>query len=257
MNRINEMFQRKQNNILSVYFTAGYPEIESISEIIQRLEEKGADMIEIGIPYSDPIADGPVIQKSSQQAIRNGMSIPVLFRELKDIRNHIKIPLIIMTYFNPVFIYGFEEFCKECSNAGIDGLIIPDLPIIEYNKYYKSLLSKYNLKITLLVTSQTSEERIKVIDELSDGFIYMVSSCSTTGLKESFTNGQIEYFKRIENMNLKNPVLIGFGISNRKMLADAFNYANGAIVGSLFIDSLSSETDIEKGVNRLIHMLTE
>lgn len=257
MNRIKKLFQHKHRNILSVYFTAGYPEINSVSDIIQGLEQKGIDLIEIGIPYSDPVADGPIIQRSSQQAIKNGMNIATLFHELKDIRNHSSLPLIIMTYFNPVFIYGFEEFCKECHQVGIDGLIIPDLPIIEYNKSYKCILEKYNLKITLLITNHTSEERIRMIDELNDSFIYIVSSCSTTGLKDSFSKEQIEYFRRIENMKLKNPVLVGFGISNERMLNDAFRYTNGAIVGSLFIDALNSKNNIPEGIDNLMDKLAK
>lgn len=251
MNRINQLFQNKKGNILSVYFTAGYPKKEATTEIIRELAQQGADLIEIGLPYSDPLADGPVIQASSQQAINNGMTIPLLFSQLKDIRKEVALPLIIMTYFNPVLVYGFENFCRNCSEAGIDGLIIPDLPFSEYTNHYKSICDKYDLRMVMLITPQTSSDRVHQIDNATDGFIYMVSSASTTGAKAEFNADQISYFHRIKNMNLKNPCLTGFGISNQKTLSSAFTYSNGAIVGSRFIQHLSNCNSYKEAVNAL------
>lgn len=255
MNRINQLFQTKKENILSVYFTAGYPKTDATTEIIRELAQQGADLIEIGLPYSDPLADGPVIQASSQQAISNGMTIPLLFSQLKDIRGQVEIPLIIMTYFNPVLIYGFESFCLNCSKCGVDGLIIPDLPFSEYTKHYKSIAEKYNLKMIMLITPQTSEDRIHQIDDATDGFIYMVSSASTTGAKTEFNADQIGYFERIRNLNLKNPCLTGFGISNQKTLSSAFTYSNGAIIGSRFVQLLSNCNSYKEAVSTLFNDL--
>jgi len=213
MNRINQKLE-EDKKLLSIYFTAGYPSINDTVSVIKNLEQNGVDMIEIGLPFSDPLADGPTIQASSTKALKNGMTSDVLFDQLKDIRQSVSIPLIIMGYFNPMLQYGVEAFCKKCSDVGIDGLIIPDLPVDVYHEQYKTTFEKYGLINVFLITPQTSDERIKYIDSVSDGFIYMVSSASTTGAKVGFGNEQTDYFKRIANMKLKNPQIVGFGISN-------------------------------------------
>ncbi len=234
MNRINKKLQENKK-LLSIYFTAGYPNINDTVTTIQNLEKNGVDMIEIGLPFSDPLADGPTIQDSSTKAIKNGMTSEVLFNQLKDIRKTVNIPLIIMGYFNPMFQYGMEAFCKKCQDIGVDGLIIPDLPVDIYNAEYKSIFEKYGLINVFLITPQTSEKRIRFIDSISNGFIYMVSSASTTGTQSGFGDQQTAYFKRIANMNLKNPQIIGFGISNHETFTQATQYAKGAIIGSAFV----------------------
>lgn len=234
MNRINQKLE-EEKKLLSIYFTAGYPNINDTVSIIQNLEKNGVDMIEIGLPFSDPLADGPTIQDSSTQALRNGMTSELLFKQLKDIRQTVSIPLIIMGYFNPMLQYGVEAFCEKCKEVGIDGLIIPDLPVDVYHDEYKSTFEKYGLINIFLITPQTSDERIRFIDSVSDGFIYMVSSASTTGAKTGFGNEQFEYFDRIANMNLKNPQIVGFGISNKETFNQATKQAKGAIIGSAFI----------------------
>lgn len=252
MNRINQLFRDKKKNILSVYFTAGHPELNSACEIIQELEKNGIDQIEIGIPFSDPMADGPVIQHSSTQALRNGMTLKLLFSQLENIRREVKIPLILMGYLNPVIQYGFENFCKDCKRVGVDGMIIPDLPFKDYMEDYKPVAEKYDLKIIMLITPDTSEERIRFIDENTDGFIYMVSSASTTGAQQSFDEQKQQYFRKINAMQLKNPRLIGFGISNKKTLDAAFDNASGGIIGSKFIQCLSEEKTISGAVRKLL-----
>ena len=234
MNRINQKL-KEDKKLLSIYFTAGYPNIDDTATIIQNLEKSGVDMIEIGLPFSDPLADGPTIQASSTQALKNGMTSEVLFEQIKDIRQSVSIPLIIMGYFNPMLQYGIEAFCKKCQEIGIDGLIIPDLPVDVYHSEYKATFEKYELINVFLITPQTSDERIHFIDSVSDGFIYMVSSASTTGAKVGFGNTQTEYFERIANMNLKNPQIVGFGISNNETFTQATKYAKGAIIGSAFV----------------------
>ncbi len=224
--------------VLSIYFTAGYPELEDTVPIIQELEKQGVDMIEIGLPFSDPLADGPVIQDSSTQALKNGMSTEVLFRQLKEIRKSANIPLVIMGYFNPVLQYGVEAFCKQCSECGIDGLILPDLPLYEFEEDYAAIFKKYNLGISFLVTPQTSEERIRKIDEHSTGFIYLVSTASTTGKTSEFDNAVMKYFERVSKMKLKNPLMVGFGIYNAKTFEQATQFTDGAIIGSAFIRDL-------------------
>lgn len=224
---------------MSIYFTAGYPNLEDTVTIIENLEESGVDMIEIGLPFSDPLADGPTIQASSTQALKNGMTTDLLFNQLKDIRKTVSIPLIIMGYFNPMLQYGVEAFCKKCQEIGIDGLIIPDLPVDVYNEQYKSIFEKYGLVNVFLITPQTSKERIQFIDSISNGFIYMVSSASVTGGSNGFGEQQTNYFKRVENMKLKNPQIVGFGISNNETFNQATTYAKGAIIGSAFIKHLS------------------
>ncbi len=238
MNRINQKLQ-ENNKILSIYFSAGYPSLNDTVHIIQDLVKSGVDMIEIGLPFSDPLADGPTIQASSTQALHNGMTTQVLFDQLKDIRKTVSIPLVIMGYFNPMLQYGIEDFCKKCAEIGIDGLIIPDLPVDVYADQYKATFEKYGLINIFLITPQTADERIRFIDSVSDGFIYMVSSASVTGSQTGFGNIQENYFKRIAGMNLNNPQIIGFGINNAETFKQATQFAKGAIIGSAFINHLT------------------
>ena len=238
MNRINQKLQ-EDKKLLSIYFTAGYPNLNDTVPIIQELEKAGVDMVEIGLPFSDPLADGPTIQESSTAALRNGMHTELLFEQLKDIRKSVKIPLIIMGYFNPMLQYGVDAFCQKCEEIGIDGIIMPDLPLDVYQEEYESIFKKHGLINVFLITPQTSEERIKIIDEASDGFIYMVSSASTTGTKEGFGNEQNEYFEHIASLNLLNPQIVGFGISNAITFQAATKNAKGAIIGSAFIKHLT------------------
>ncbi|MCL6219795.1 tryptophan synthase subunit alpha [Zunongwangia pacifica] len=238
MNRIKQKLQ-EDKKLLSIYFTSGYPEIEDTVEIIKSLEENGVDFIEIGLPFSDPLADGPTIQESSTIALKSGMTSNKLFEQLKDIRSEVSIPLIIMGYFNPILQFGVEKFCAKCEEVGIDGLIIPDLPVDVYNEEYKSVFDKHGLKNIFLITPQTPEDRIRFIDEVSDGFIYMVSTASVTGSTKGFGEETKAYFKRISEMNLKNPQVVGFGISDEDTFNDATQYAKGAIIGSAFIKHLN------------------
>ena len=239
MNRINQKLQENKK-LLSIYFTAGYPNLYDTVSIIQELEKNGVDLVEIGLPFSDPLADGPTIQDSSTQALKNGMTTEILFNQLKDIRQTVSIPLIIMGYFNPMLQYGVEAFCQKCQELGIDGLIIPDLPADVYHEEYQSTFEKYGLTNIFLITPQTSDERIRYIDSVSNGFIYMVSSASTTGAKSGFGDEQNQYFKRIANLNLKNPQIVGFGISNNQTFTQATAYAKGAIIGSAFVKYLKT-----------------
>ena len=252
MNRINQLFATKKRGILSIYFCAGYPTLDGTREIIKNLEQNGIDMIEIGIPFSDPMADGPVIQHAATQALHNGMTLKVLFSQLSGIRNDVKIPLVLMGYLNPIMQYGFENFCHSCRECGIDGIIIPDLPFQEYLESVKPLCEKYDIPVIMLITPETSDERIRLIDEYCGGFIYMVSSASTTGVKDRFTAGQIEYFQRIDRLNLKNKRLIGFGISNGETLSTVCRYSSGAIIGSLFVKLLGTEPTVEEAVDHLL-----
>jgi tryptophan synthase alpha chain len=240
MNRINQKL-KEDKKLLSIYFTAGYPNINDTVTIIQDLEKNGVDMIEIGLPFSDPLADGPTIQASSTQALKNGMTSELLFEQLKDVRQSVSIPLIIMGYFNPMLQYGVDAFCKKCQEVGIDGLIIPDLPVDVYNDDYKAIFEKYGLINVFLITPQTSDKRINFIDSISKGFIYMVSSASVTGSSSGFGQTQTDYFKRISAMNLKNPQIVGFGISDNETFTQATRYAKGAIIGSAFIKQLTNE----------------
>lgn len=255
MNRINQLFQKKDKKFLSLYFCAGDPELGNTADVIRTLERKGIDMIEVGIPFSDPLADGPVIQSAATSALRNGMSVRELFSQLEDIRKDVKIPLILMGYLNPIFRYGFENFCKKCSEIGIDGMIIPDLPFKDYLEDYKPIADKYDLRIIMLITPETSEERIRYIDENTDGFIYMVSSAATTGAQKSFNEAKQAYFRRINAMNLRNPRMIGFGISNKQTLEAAQANASGAIIGSKFVTLLEQLKDPEKAVDALLDAL--
>lgn len=252
MNRIDNLFKQKKNNILSIYFTAGYPQLNDTVTVIKELEKAGADMLEIGMPFSDPLADGPVIQNSSCQALKNGMSLKLLFSQLKDIRREVNIPLILMGYLNPVMQFGVESFCKKCSETGIDGIILPDLPLQEYQESYQKFFEQNNLHNIFLITPETSEERVKQIDGAGGGFIYMVSSSSTTGAKKAIENTQVAYFERIQKLNLRNPRMIGFGISSHDTFSRACNYANGAIIGSAFINALSADGKLEENINQFI-----
>jgi tryptophan synthase alpha chain len=238
MNRITQKLQEGEK-ILSIYFSAGYPNLNDTVQIIADLEKNGVDMIEIGLPFSDPLADGPTIQASSTQALHNGMTTQVLFDQLKDIRETVSIPLIIMGYFNPMLQYGIENFCKKCAEIGIDGLIIPDLPVDVYADEFKEAFEKYGLINVLFITPQTSVQRIHFIDSVSNGFIYMVSSASVTGSLSGFGSDQEAYFKRISDMNLNNPQVIGFGINNKETFNQATQFAKGAIIGSAFIQHLT------------------
>ncbi|MEM9823987.1 MAG: tryptophan synthase subunit alpha [Bacteroidota bacterium] len=255
MNRIQSLFNRKNKDILNIYFTAGYPQLEDTATIITALEEAGVDLIEVGMPYSDPMADGPTIQESGQVAIDNGMTLATLFEQLKRLRASSDVPLIMMGYFNQVMQYGEVAFLSKCQEIGIDALILPDLPLDVYEAQYQELFEKYNLKIIFLITPQTSEERIRKVDELSNAFIYMVSNASITGAKSGITDGQLAYFKRINQMNLKNPRLIGFGISNHDTFSTACQYANGAIIGSAFIRALKGSSDLSKTVRDFVESI--
>ncbi len=247
-NRIDQLFETKQENILSVYLTAGFPNLNDTVTIIKELEKNGVDLIEIGMPFSDPTADGTTIQHSSETALKNGMSLKLLFEQLKDIRKSVKIPLILMGYINPVLHFGIEKFCEKCSEVGIDGLILPDLPLSEFKMHYQEIFSKYGLHNVLLITPQTSEKRIREIDDASGGFLYMVSSSSTTGADKKAGDFNRDYFERIHQMKLKNPRLIGFGISDRSTFSNACKYANGAIIGSAFIKAIQEDKNVAENI---------
>lgn len=255
MNRINKLFSIKDRDILSVYFTAGYPRTDDTAEIIKELASQGADMIEIGIPFSDPMADGPVIQHSSTVALRGGMSLRKLFSQVKDIRKYTDIPLVMMGYINPIMQFGVGEFCRECAECGIDGVIIPDLPFKDYMEKFKATGEKYGIEFIMLITPETSEERVRLIDENTSGFIYMVSTASTTGAKERFDESTLEYFGKINSMGLRNPRMIGFGISNRVTFQAACENASGAIIGSEFIRLLGSEPTVRAAITALMDKL--
>lgn len=244
MNRIDELFSRKNKNILNVYCTAGFPKLESTIDVLQALQESGADLIEIGMPYSDPLADGPVIQNSSLIAINNGMTLHVLFEQLKHIREKVTTPIVLMGYMNPIMQYGLEKFCADAEAVGVDGIILPDLPMYEFETDYRKLFETHNLKFIFLVTPETSEERIRKIDGLSSGFIYAVSSSSTTGNNKPIEN-QEGYFKKLQSLQLKNPILVGFGIKDKETFSAACQYTNGAIIGSAYIKALESGEDIK------------
>ena len=251
MNRIQKKL-KEEKKLLSIYFSAGYPALNDTVKIIKQLENSGVDMIEVGLPFSDPLADGPTIQESSTQALKNGMHTELLFEQLKDIRKCVSIPLVLMGYFNPMLQYGVEAFCQKCKDIGIDGFIIPDLPADVYHEEYKAIFEKYELLNIFLITPQTSDERIRYIDSISEGFIYMVSSASTTGGQSDFGTIQQNYFKRIANMQLKNPQIVGFGISNKETFLQATTYAKGAIIGSAFIKHLT-----HKGVERIDEFIND
>ncbi len=252
MNRIDELFKRKKGNILSIFFTAGYPDLQSTVSIIRALADSGVDMLEIGMPFSDPMADGPVIQMSSQAALKNGMSLKILFSQLADIRKDVTMPLILMGYLNPVLQYGMENFCSACELVGIDGIILPDLPPGVYQKEYHDMFKKHGLYNILLISPQSDDRRIRSIDNFSQGFIYMVSSSSVTGRKGKFSDEQLSYFRRIKSMVLNNPVLTGFGISDRASFLSACEFSNGGIIGSAFVSALGKGRDIAENVKMFV-----
>lgn len=243
MSRLQELFEAKKSNVLNIYCTAGYPKLDSTLEVIQALQDNGADIIEIGMPYSDPLADGEVIQASSAVALQNGMTIAALFEQLADVRQTIKIPIILMGYLNPVLQFGIENFCAKAKETGVDGVILPDLPMYEYETIYKPLFQDAGLDFIFLVTPETGEERIRKIDELGSGFIYAVSSSSTTG-KNKAIEDQEAYFKKLQSMGLKNPVLVGFGIKDKVTFTAASRYTQGAIIGSAYIKALEKSAGI-------------
>lgn len=252
MNRLSQLFQDKSQDILNIYFTAGFPALNDTERIITALEAAGVDLIEIGMPYSDPLADGPTIQSSGQQALKNGMTVERLFTQIKAVRQSTEVPLVLMGYFNQVMQYGEEAFFKKCQEVGVDGLILPDLPLTVYEDEYRDLLEKYDLKISFLITPQTEPERIQKVDELSSGFIYMVSSSSITGGKSDIKQTQLDYFERINAMQLRSPRLIGFGISNHETFSTACQYGQGAIIGSAFIRTLAQVEQLEEGIEHFV-----
>lgn len=252
MNRITTLFQNRDKKILSLYFTAGYPKLDQTLEILKSIESAGGDLVEIGMPFSDPLADGPVIQASSQQALKNGMSLQKLFKQLKGFRKEISIPVVLMGYLNPVLQFGMEAFLKNCQQVGVDGLILPDLPLNEYERTYKNLFSKYQIDLIFLVTPETSKERLQEIDRVGTGFIYAVSSSSTTGSDKSW-NKLEEYFQHLANSSLQNPVLTGFGVKDKDSFTQASKHTQGAIIGTAFIKVLTENKDnLSMGIKEFI-----
>jgi len=244
MSRIKTLFEKKKNKVLNIYCTAGFPQADDTIKVMNAIQENGADIIELGMPYSDPLADGEVIQASSSKALRNGMTIARLFEQLKNFREKVSIPIILMGYMNPVLQYGFEKFCADASAAGVDGLILPDLPEHEFETEYGAIIKKYELDFIFLVTPETSNERITILDSLSTGFLYAVSSSSTTGKEKKFDAVE-KYLQRLQHLNLKNPILVGFGIKDRSTFEAACKYANGAIIGTAFIKAIENADDVE------------
>jgi tryptophan synthase alpha chain len=254
-NRITELFKTKKEKILNVYYTAGYPAINDTVRIARALEAAGADIIEIGIPFSDPVADGPTIQASNKVALDQGMTLKMLLGQVREIRKTVKMPIILMGYINPVIQYGVEKFAKDIAEIGVDGVILPDLPLKEFEDEYKTLFDSVNLCNTFLISPTTSEERVRKIDAVTEGFIYAVSASSITGAKGDFSKEQITYFDRLKKMNLKNPYLIGFGISNQETFSTASKYSAGAIVGSAFINLLKDSKDLEGDIKKFVQSL--
>ncbi|MBQ4003683.1 MAG: tryptophan synthase subunit alpha [Bacteroidaceae bacterium] len=255
MNRINELFRNKSQNLLSLYFCAGHPTLDSTVATIRAIEKRGVDFIEVGIPFSDPMADGPVIQDAATKSLRNGMSLATLFGQLDGIRKEVKLPLILMGYMNPIFHFGFEQFFERCAEVGIDGVIIPDLPFDDYLNDVKPVADRHDIRVIMLITPETSEARIRFIDEHTDGFIYMVSSAATTGIQNEFGQEKQKYFARVNGMKLRNPRMIGFGISNRQTLAAAQQNAAGAIIGSKFVTLLEKHQNPESALDELMQAL--
>ena len=250
-NKINQLFKDHQDKkLLSLYFCAGCPTLENTGEVIKTMQRRGIAMIEVGIPFSDPLADGPVIQSAATRAIKNGMSLKKLFSQLQEIKEEVEIPLVLMGYLNPIMHYGIEAFCKSCVESGVSGAIIPDLPFKDYQDVVKPIADKYDLRIIMLITPETSEERIRFIDDNTDGFIYMVSSAAITGTQKSFDEEKQAYFKRINDMNLRNPRMIGFGISNKQTLEAAQNNAAGAIIGSKFVTLLNESKNADEALDK-------
>jgi tryptophan synthase alpha chain len=250
-NRIDQLFAGKRTGVLNIYCTAGYPELNDTLPVMKALQQYGADIIELGMPFSDPLADGPVIQDSSTRAIKNGMSLKVLFEQLKDFREQIHVPVLLMGYLNPVLLYGIENFCKKCAEVGVDGVILPDLPMDEYESEYKPVFEKYGLHLVFLVTPETSEERIRKIDSLSRGFIYAVSSSSTTGTDKNMGNQQA-YFEKLKSLQLKNPVLIGFGIKDKATFDAATTHSNGGVIGTAFIRAIEKATNLDTAIQQFV-----
>ena len=259
MNKINQLFSENKNRkLLSLYFCAGAPTLDGTADVILALQRGGIDMIEVGIPFSDPMADGPVIQDAATKALRNGMTLRTLFTQLAAVKEQVNIPLVLMGYLNPIMQYGIEAFCQSCADSGVSGVIIPDLPFDDYLQLVKPVADRYDLRVVMLITPETSEERIRFIDEHTDGFIYMVSSAAVTGTQQSFDEQKQAYFRRINQMQLRNPRMIGFGISNRQTLESAQQHAAGAIIGSKFVTLLDeAHGNAEEALNRLYHSLSE
>ncbi len=258
MNKINQLFANSQDRkLLSLYFCAGCPTFESTTDIILATQRRGIDMVEVGIPFSDPLADGPVIQSAATQALHNGMSLKKLFEQLKSIKDDVKMPLVLMGYLNPILHYGIEAFCQSCAESGVSGAIIPDLPFKDYLDTVKPVADRYDLRIIMLITPETSEERIRFIDEHTDGFIYMVSSAAITGAQKSFDDAKQAYFRRINAMQLRNPRMIGFGISNKQTLQAAQQNAAGAIIGSKFVTLLNESKDADEALDKLFDALAK
>jgi tryptophan synthase alpha chain len=252
MSRLNNLFQQKNNRILNVYCTAGYPALQSTVNVMRSLQENGADLIELGMPYSDPLADGPVIQASGSKALQNGMTISTLFNQLKDFRKDITVPVVLMGYLNPVLQYGFEKFCAKAAETGVDGIIIPDIPMYEFETEYSTIIKKYGLDFIFLVTPETSEERIRKLDQLSTGFLYAVSSSSVTGSDKDFSPVET-YLHKLGEMKLKNPVLVGFGIKDKSTFDTACKYANGAIIGSAYIKALEANDNVDVATKEFLN----
>ena len=256
MNRINKLFQEKNQGLLSLYFCAGHPTLESTVDIIKAIQRKGIDFIEVGIPFSDPMADGPVIQDAATKALRNGMSLRKLFSQLDGIRNQdVTLPLILMGYMNPIYQYGYEAFFKRCTEVGVDGVIIPDLPFRDYTQQVRPIADKYDIRVIMLITPETSDERIRFIDQNTDGFIYMVSSAAITGVQKEFNAAKQAYFNKVNQMNLLHPRMIGFGISNKQTLESAQANAAGAIIGSKFVSLLDEKKDPDTALDELLEAL--
>jgi len=254
MTRIEELFKRKQHKVLNVYCTAGFPKLNSTLEVMTALQNHGADLIELGMPYSDPLADGEVIQQSGAVALQNGMTISILFEQLQAMRSAIHVPVILMGYMNPVIQYGFENFCAKAAEVGIDGLILPDLPMYEFESEYGAIIKKHQLNLIFLVTPETREDRLRKIDELSSGFLYAVSSSSTTGNNKDISE-QEAYFQKLQEMNLKNPILVGFGIKDRPTFETASKYTSGAIIGSAYIKALSNGQDVDTATKAFLQTI--
>lgn len=258
MNKINQLFENNQDRkLLSLYFCAGSPTLNSIGSVLKAMQDGGIDMVEVGVPFSDPIADGPVIQTASTIALRNGMSLKTLFAQLKEVKDQIKIPYLLMGYLNVMMHYGVEAFCKSCVDSGVSGFIFPDLPFDDYLRDVKPIADRYDLRVIMMITPETSEERIRMIDEHTDGFVYMVSSAGVTGAQKDFNEQKLEYFKRIDDMKLKNPRMIGFGISNKQTLENAQKYASGAIIGSKFVGLLNKTGNPVESVAQLKEALQQ
>ena len=252
MNRINQLFQQNPKRLLSVYFCAGSPTLNGTAQVIKDLENNGVSLIEIGIPFSDPMADGVVIQNAATEALRNGMSLKLLFQQLRNIRQEVSIPLVLMGYLNPIYQFGFQHFCEECAACGIDGVIIPDLPFRDYEQTFKQIANQYDIRVIMLITPETCEERIREIDAHTDGFIYMVSSASTTGAQQDFDRQKQAYFEKVDSLNLRNPRMVGFGISNQQTFDAACSHASGGIIGSRFVSLLNQyQGDADKAIKHL------